>query len=294
MLVVAGLFVGAATGLGQANASVPNHVCYIGAADGTFQQQQGVLVNGECISVSQVEQRDTGIDYRTIGCTADGREVVQGRELAARCPAAVPRCTLLAEGGMSGTPFWAYLVQYRVGDGPWVSGDYWCPQTQGQAAAPDAATIRDQAIRLLPAVRIASTDDHVGLVNIETVLWADTAARRSLGTVMITGHRVWLRIAFASAAWDFGDGTTDTASGPGKVYDSVGDPCSSKMCPDYYGHVYRAPGPVTVRLRVSWQASWSLDGSHYAPVGSGPITGPAASYALTVLQAKGVLVADDR
>ena len=205
----------------------------------------------------------------------------------------VPRCTLLADGGMSGTAFWAYLVQYRTGNGPWASGNYWCPQTQGQSPAPDAAAIREQAIRLLPAVAIGTTDDHVSLVNIQTVFWADTTDRRSLGTVMITGHRVWLRVAFHSAHWDFGDGTSDDAGTPGTAYDRAGDPCSTPACPDYYGHWYRAAGTVTVRLRVSWQATWSLDGAQYSPVADGPITGPASTYRITVKQAKGVLVAND-
>lgn len=195
---------------------------------------------------------------------------------------------------MSGTPFWAYLVQYRVGGGAWTNGDYWCPQTQGDAPAPDAATIRDQAIRLLPQVAIGTTDNHVSLVNIQTIFWADTPARRDLGTVMVTGHKVWLRIAFDSATWDFGDGATDTATAPGKPYDRSGDPCNTKACPDYYGHYYREVGAMTVRLRVAWHATWSLDGSHFTDVGNGPITGPQARYRLTVKQARGVLVANDR
>lgn len=270
--------------------------CVISTA-GLSGGRQGVVVNGECVAAPQAGSSpgQERVEERTIGCNRTGHQVVRGVVLTVTCPTPVPWCVLLAEGGMSGTPFWAYLVQYRVGAGPWVSGDYWCPQTQGQAAAPapDVATIRDQVVRLLPVVGIGTTDDHVSLVNIQTIFWADTAAQRELGAVVVTGRRVWLRVAFASAAWDFGDGVTDTATAPGKAYDKVGDPCGTKLCPDYFGHVYRDAGPVTVRLRVSWQASWSLDGTHFLPVGAGPITGPAAAYSLTVRQAKGVLVAND-
>ena len=194
---------------------------------------------------------------------------------------------------MSGTPFWAYLVQYRSGSGPWLDGEYWCPQTQAQVVAPEVAVLREQVVRLVPVVAIGTTDDHVSLVNIQTVFWADTPVRRGLGPVVVTGQRVWLRIGFVRAVWDFGDGAADSVGVPGKVYDRVGDPCVSVRCGDYYGHVYRVPGPVTVRLRVSWAASWSLDGAHWAPVGAAPVTGPPATYTLTVEQAKGVLVADD-
>lgn len=279
----------------SARAAAPLPVCQLDAKSGLFGGGYGVIVNGQCTPLGQDGAQSTApVEYRTIGCTADGHEVIKGAVQLARCPSAVPRCTLLADGGMSGTPFWAYLVQYRVAGGPWISGDYWCPQTQGQAAAPDAATIRDRVVRLLPSVAIGTTDDHVSLVNIQTLFWADTADRRSLGTVQVTGHRVWLRIEFDSASWDFGDGARDTAAVPGRVYDDVGAPCRTKLCPDYYGHVYRTVGEMTVRLRVSWRASWSLDGSHFTAVGPGPITGPEASYRLTIEQARGVLVADDR
>jgi hypothetical protein len=128
------------------------------------------------------------------------------------------------------------------------------------------------------------------LVNLQTVLWADTPVRRALGPVRIVGQPVWLRLAFAHASWDFGDGTAEVSDDPGKAYDPVGDRCAQVLCPDYYGHVYRARGPVTIVLRVSWRASYSLDGSHFVPVDPDPLTGPARTQRLLVRQARADLV----
>jgi hypothetical protein len=41
---------------------------------------------------------------------------------------------------------------------------------------------------------------------------------------------------------------------------------------------------------VAWSASYSLDGQHFVPIGTGTLTGPAATTTVTVRQARGVLV----
>ncbi|MGH8963462.1 MAG: hypothetical protein ACRDWT_20100 [Jatrophihabitantaceae bacterium] len=172
----------------------------------------------------------------------------------------------------------------------WVNLGFWCPQSRVAAVVPDAATVRDQVLRLLPRVGIGTTGSPATLVNVQTIVWADTPVRRSLGTVRVVGRPVWLRLGFAKANWAFGDGQRASNVGPGKVYDRHGDRCARVLCPHYFGHVYRAAGPVTITLTVSWRASYSLDGIHYAAVDPDPLSGPAATQALLVRQARAVLV----
>ena len=85
-------------------------------------------------------------------------------------------------------------------------------------------------------------------------------------------------------------GTSATAGSPGKAYDEANDPCRTATCPDYFGHVYTRTGTMTVTLQVSWNASYSLDGTAFQPVDDAPITGPASTVHVEVRQARGVLV----
>jgi hypothetical protein len=234
------------------------------------------------------------MEYRSVGCLADGRAVYDGGVLTdSSCASKVPRCKLLVEGGQSGpNVIWAYEYQARAPGRAWVPEAFWCPTAQTATAVPDAATIRDRVLKLLPAVAIRSTGSAATLVNVQTILWADTARARALGRVSVVGQPVWLRLVFDRANWDFGDGTTDSSGSPGKVYDPDGDRCAQVLCADYYGHVYRTAGPVTIRLTVSWRASYSLDGAHFSPVDAAALTGPVSTHALRVRQARTVLVPD--
>jgi hypothetical protein len=251
-------------------------------------------VNGVCRPIGAAKDSGPQAQYRSVGCTERGEVVIAGVISSGSCGPNVPRCTLLVEGGQPGPhPPVAYEYQrLDPGESTWLSLGFWCPQSQRPTPVPDAATIRDQVIKLLPKVAIATTGSPATLVNVQTVLWADTTARRSLGRVVIVGQPVWLHLAFDHGTWDFGDGTTDTSTTPGKVYDSTGDPCAEVLCPDYYGHVYRKSGPMTISLTVSWNATYSLDGTHFQPVDPAALTGPATTHALTVREARAVLVPD--
>ncbi len=227
-----------------------------------------------------------------MACLADGTAIGHGHVLTdSRCDANVPRCTLLVEGGVSGPyAYVAYENQVREpGSTVWVNLGFWCPQSRAPLGVPTAGDIRDRVIRLLPRVAAATTGANT-LVNIQTLLWADTPAERNLGRVTVVGQPVWLRLAFDHAQWDFGDGTRATTSHPGKAYDAQGDPCRAVRCPDYFGHTYTASGPVTVTLRVAWRATFSLDGGNFEPVDDAPLTGPASTQRILVRQARGVLV----
>lgn len=171
-------------------------------------------------------------------------------------------------------------------NGRWADPVVWCPANARPAL--DLAGLRDRAERLLPRVGIGSAWTTTALVNAETVLWAATNPDRELPTVTILGRAVSLRIHFDHADWDFGDGTADTTADPGKAYDSRGDPCRTAQCPDYYGHTYTRTGVMTIALTVTWHAQYRL-GTTWTDI-AGTITGPTSRRALTVKQARGILI----
>jgi hypothetical protein len=163
--------------------------------------------------------------------------------------------------------------------------------TRPRPAAPvvTARTVRAQVIRLVPRPLIGTAP--VGgstLVQIETVLWVDTAPVRDLGTVALLGHRVAIRASVQAVAWSFGDARTDTTSGPGKAY-SAADPCRTAQCPAYFGHTYTQTGRVTVRAQITWSGSFRVDGGAWRAI-PGPVVSAAQDHRLTVKQARGVLV----
>ncbi len=172
--------------------------------------------------------------------------------------------------------------------GAWLLQSVWCPATT--TPAPSLAALRDQTLRLLPHVAIGAAWSTSTLINVETVLWADTGTARNLASVTVLGQPVALRIRFAHAYWSFGDGDTDTATTPGPAYTAT-DPCSTVQCPHYYGHTYTSTGAPTITLTVAWHAQFSLDHARtWTDVEPAPLTGPQATHQLRVLQARGVLV----
>jgi hypothetical protein len=266
--------------------------CKLSGAGGFFGGQTGVVVDGKCVAVSSGAS-PSGFEYRTLSCLSDGTAVVHGSNVpATACDAGMPKCKLLVDGGQSGTnPVLAFEEQERApGSTSWTTIDFWCPEsTAPLPGGPDLAAIRDRVIRLLPHVPAVTTGPTT-LVNIQTLLWADTPERRDLGQVTVVGQPVWLHLAFDHATWHFGDGTTTSVDAPGKAYDPTGDPCRRVTCPDYFGHTYTSTGVMTVSVRIAWHASYSLDGQHYQPVEATPLTGPTDTVRIHVRQARGVLV----
>ena len=172
--------------------------------------------------------------------------------------------------------------------GRWILQSIWCPGTA--KPGPSLAAIRDQAMRLLPAVGIGTAPRATTLVNIQTIVWAATAARRDLGTVRVVGQPVRLRLNVAHAQWNFGDHTAVVTTNPGVAYDPDRNPCRSAQCPGYFGHTYGATGHDTITLTIDWHASFSLDGTTWTDVDPNPLTGPTSTAAITVRQARAVLV----
>lgn len=154
---------------------------------------------------------------------------------------------------------------------------------------PTAAMAREAAQRLLPHPRIGvAPPGGVTLVNIETVLWVATRADRFLGTVTLLGQRVDLRAHVEQVRWDFGDGSTDTTTTPGKAY-TAADPCKTVDCPDYFGHTYLHTGEVRISAQLIWTGEFRVDGGAWQPI-TGTVAAPATGTSVHVKEARGILV----
>lgn len=73
------------------------------------------------------------------------------------------------------------------------------------------------------------------------VAWAETPADQSLGTVTLLDHRVTLQVYVARVDWEFGDGQSESTSGPEREYDPA-DHCKTVTRRGYWGHVYASTG----------------------------------------------------
>jgi hypothetical protein len=156
------------------------------------------------------------------------------------------------------------------------------PQVRGEMA-------RQAAEKLLPHPVIGTAPTgHATLVNIETVLWVDTSADRTLGTVTLLGRRVALRAHLQRVDWTFGDHASDATEGPGRAY-SAHDPCRTAQCPNYFGHTYRHTGSVTISAQLTWTGQFQVDGGAWQNI-PGTVTAAATSDTIRVRQARGVLV----
>ncbi|MDT4958134.1 MAG: hypothetical protein QOD31_1933, partial [Pseudonocardiales bacterium] len=179
-------------------------------------------------------------------------------------------------------------TQQRDTDGSWSLAGIDCAV---QAAAPrvTAVLVMREVRKLVPHPKVGiAPPGGATLVNIQTLLWADTPSDQSLGTVTLLGHQVTLQVHVAQVDWDFGDGQRDTTPSPEPRYDpSAG--CKTVSCPGYWGHVYAATGAMTVSATVTWSGRYRVDGGAWLDI-PGTVTGPATTAALTVRQARGVLV----
>ena len=152
-----------------------------------------------------------------------------------------------------------------------------------------AEMARAEAEKLLPHPKIGTAPaGGVSLVNIETVLWVDTKPDLTLGTVTLLGYRVTLRAHLERVDWSFGDQSSETTSGPGKAY-TKDDPCTTAQCPDYFGHVYRNTGHLTIGAQLTWTGQFQVDGGALQDI-AGAVTAPAAGQPIHIREARGVLV----
>lgn len=201
--------------------------------------------------------------------------------------AAVEACR--AEAAASGVPHAVAVLLVLQRDGTWTYGGSDCVATGPPQVT--AAMVRDRITRLVPGAAVGVAPQGRTLVNIETVLWVNAPRSRALSPLTILGRQVTVALSLDHVDWIFGDGTTGAATSAGKAYDDASDPCRTALCADYFGHVYRDTGAVTVSATVSWVASFRVDGGDGVRI-PGTVSGPTGRAELTVQQARGVLVPD--
>ena len=185
--------------------------------------------------------------------------------------------------------------------GTWVLNGFDCnvvpgtgPPLRPQVTPFDAYAA---VLRLVPSPAIgAAPGKGRTLVNMQTILWVNSAADQSLGPVTLLGHQVGLRIHARATAWAFGDGITDTSAGLGRPY-TAADGCGDAICAGYFGHTYAGTGAMTISATVTWAGEFSVDGGPWRGIanpatGANTVAGPTATRPIAVIQARGVLVQD--
>lgn len=265
--------------VGIAHASSP---CRAGGANGRV----GILIYGYCYVKSHASGPSHGSAPKTRTVSCGRRAPVDIGRWNPAC-GAPQTCVQVDPKTRQRTVVDAFGTETWV-NGHWSKPVVWCPGLPLPVI--NVTALRQQAIRLLPAVQIGAAWSTTALVNAQTILWADTNTSRGLGTVTVLGQQVALRVSFRDASWDFGDGQRATAATPGKPYDQQHDPCRTPQCPHYFGHTYTQTGALTITLTVTWHAEFSLDGGASWTDIAGDITGPVTRHALDVKQARGILV----
>ncbi|MGH8860067.1 MAG: hypothetical protein ACRDVG_02335 [Jatrophihabitantaceae bacterium] len=159
------------------------------------------------------------------------------------------------------------------------------------APAVGIGDVRDRLVRLIPAAALGLAPRGSTLVNIQTVMWVAAPRRQALGPLQLLGHRVDVRLMLDHVSYDYGDGSSGDASGPGRPYDRHADRCRTRLCPGYDGHVYRDTGARTVSATANWTATFTVDGGVAVTI-PGTVAGPTADTDVVVRQARGVLVPD--
>ena len=229
--------------------------------------------------------------HLTVSTVDCGPVAVEGRPVvtAGACTSVHPICDVAANTALPTNGARDFVVVTTYPDGHQTFAPQ-CGVTAGAArpqVTPEMA--RAEAEKLLPHPRIGTAPaGGVSLVNIQTVLWVDTGRDLTLGTVTLLGYRVTLRAHLQSVDWRFGDGQSDTTTDPGKAY-SRDDPCRTVQCPDYFGHVYRSTGSLTIGAQLTWTGQFQVDGGAWQDI-PGTVTAPATGTPLHVREARGVLV----
>lgn len=184
------------------------------------------------------------------------------------------------------------MTATQQGDGTWTVTSTNCASPKGTAQPQvTGVDVRQEAQKLVPHPTIGTAPPGgTTLVNIETLLWVDTPSSRPLGTVTLLGHQVQITVALASVAWTFGDGHSETTPDAGTPYDRA-DPCSAKLCDDYWGHVFTTTGAHVITATITWTGTYRVDAGPAQTI-PGTVTGPPSTVTITARQARGILVRD--
>lgn len=135
--------------------------------------------------------------------------------------------------------------------------------------------LRDAFARAVPPLRLTAEPARGVLPQVPTLFDSGQPAALQPSTHALAGAQVVLR-PVARWHWDFGDGTSLDTQVPGSHY------------PDLtVSHVYRASGTFVVRVRATWTATFTVNGSSPRAV-DGSVT-QQAQLAVLVGQGRAVL-----
>jgi hypothetical protein len=211
----------------------PNAPCQIAGGKGRGNSSSGVLIDGNCIRVDadgSSNASDGSVSTSvTIDCGIPGNteNISSGRWNLKACGPDTIACTPGPSDDPK-LPLHAFITRTTTTDptGKHTVTDsaLWCGRSQ--KPQPTLADLRQAALKLLPKPGIGLTGKGATLINIQTIMWLDTTSDRDLGTVTVVGEQVRIRAHLTAVAWNFGDGTSDTSTGPGKAYGHP-DTCST-------------------------------------------------------------------
>jgi hypothetical protein len=215
--------------------------------------------------------------------TAGDRDAQEDAEL---CASSSNRCAAVAKSPGADPTLTLAVAQLALLGGAWqVVGDS-C--TRPPQPVVTAAAVRAQAVRLIPSAAVGLAPHGSTLVNIQTVVWVDAPVDRDLAAVRILGRAVRIHTAVDHVVYDFGDGVTDQNGPVGTAY-TESEPCRTRLCPGYYGHVYTTSGMRTLTATVYWKATFTVDGGNAVAI-PGLVAGPTTRAQLAVHEARAVLV----
>jgi hypothetical protein len=185
-----------------------------------------------------------------------------------------------------------FLDERLISDGPtgtWTLGPVYCASPGAQPIdlgniAGQAATVTESLTPPTPRVRVQP--GGTTLVGNPTVFSGSDLADVTPPALTnpLSGRSLQLTVQPTTWTWDFGDGSpVVTTDGPPPAYEHG----SSNQ--DLLTHTYRRAGTVSVRVTVTWTASYTVSGI----AGARNVANPVASttlVALTVRQARSQLV----
>jgi hypothetical protein len=280
----------------DAAGTTPNVPCVIGASGAWGNVTNGVIIGGVCVPTQSAESPqppDGSVSTSvTIDCGIPGNteNISSGRWNLKACGPDTIACTPGPSDDPK-LPLHAFITRTTTTDptGKHTVTDsaLWCGRSQ--KPQPTLADLRQAALKLLPKPGIGLTGKGATLINIQTIMWLDTTSDRDLGTVTVVGEQVRIRAHLTAVAWNFGDGTSDTAPGPGKAYGHP-DTCPTTTCDDFFGHTYtNRAGPTTITATPTWTAQYSIAAKPWAPITPG-IPGATTQAHLVIKQAHSELV----
>jgi hypothetical protein len=187
-------------------------------------------------------------------------------------------------GGKMWETVWVYPDGHtRPGPETCVGGDA-APPAPAQVTSAKVLTAFRSVPLPTPTLGM-SPPDGITLVNLPTIFF--TRAEPFWRDLKLLGRRVHLEIAPVSYAWSVGPGAEFTTDWAGAPYQ---DGVTPQEDPDaYVTWTYpHAAASQAATVRVTWGATWTLDGKPMGRVpGTVDMTSPAAQ--VTVREARGVL-----